>query len=82
MKTYIYKYLPYVSNNWHSGGGAVIITDIDPQDEWNNYVENINLKLEEWEDALKAHALPEPDMVYECSATEKAVIVFEDAGCC
>lgn len=82
MKTYIYKYLSNVSNNYHSGGGVVIITDIDPQDEWDEYATNVNLSLEDWEDPINKQALPEPDMSFTCDATEKAVFVFEDAGCC
>ena len=82
MKTYIYQYVSNVSNNYHSGGGLVIITDGDPQDDWNEYVDNVNSSLEEWEHNFEQSTLPKADMEYECSATEKAVFVFEDAGCC
>lgn len=82
MKTYIYKYLSNITTNYHSGGGLLIVTDIDPQDEWNNYVDVNNYSVDAWETNFNKFILPEPDMVYECSATEKAVFVFEDAGCC
>ena len=73
MKLYLYQVaLSPVTNNWHDGGGVVVITDGDPDAVW--------LKSNEGWDA--ATALGTPDLVLETDATQEQVFVFPDAGCC
>lgn len=71
-KLYIYEYVDDVSNNYHSGGGLVIITSGNPSDVWR--AERRNPDRED---------LGEPDRIIDVADTEAdAVYPFQDAGCC
>lgn len=83
MKTYVWEYVSGITTNWHSGGGILIITDIDPQDEWKEYRHNTIASGESWNDNESiVKELPEPDFSYDCAADFKGIWVFPDAGCC
>lgn len=75
MKTYIWQYVAGITSSWHDGGGIVIITSRPYNEVWKEY-------LIECEEEVECQELPEPDLIYECSALEEKVFVFEDAGCC
>jgi hypothetical protein len=83
MKTYVWEFVSQVTTDWHNGGGLLIITDIDPQDQWKEYRENKINHGESWESWDKlTEKLPEPDFSYDCYADFRGVWVFPDAGCC
>lgn len=67
---YIYEYVEGVTENWHSGGGVLIITSGDPQAAWDaSDRPDTNLGAVD-------RVVDVPDY------TEDAIIVFPDAGCC
>ena len=73
-KVYIYEWVHRVTNSYHCGGGACIVTDKDPQDEWNAYAK---------EQEIAECSLGEPTLVLDTSTEVKnKVIVFPDEGCC
>lgn len=86
MRTYIWKYLDRISNQWHNGGGLVIITGHNPDYDWKSYksqmVENAEYKWEKEDWEKLRDDLPEPDFVYECESIAPKVLVFGDNGCC
>lgn len=75
MKTYIFDYISDLTDNYHSGGGLVIIAD-NKEDAKELYAsKNFDVEFyDEWWDDLS--------MEYECLAEEKNVFIFPDAGCC
>ena len=73
MKTYIWQYVVGITDNWHDGGGIVIITSRSYNDAWKEHLAEKEVECKE---------LPEPDLSYECNALEEKVFLFEDAGCC
>jgi hypothetical protein len=79
MKIYIWTYLEGVTNNYHDGGGVVIITNRDPQEVWDDCREKPRADF--WGDCPELE-LPEADIVYTVDATEEKIIVFPDTGCC
>ena len=74
MKTYVWHNLENLTDRWHTEGGLLIITDGEPLTDWLKYRDDRTPDLRE--------DLPEPDLTFNCDATEKAVYVFEDSGCC
>ena len=75
-KVYVYEDLETVSNNWHSGGGAVIITDRSPQEVWHSHFTKKGLTN------IAELKLPKPNQTIECSDSPEVVTIFMDAGCC
>ena len=77
MKAYVYGYVRDLTDNWHDGGGAVVVTDGDPMADLAAHVNR---------DADGATTLtPEPEgepVVFETALTEPRVWIFPDAGCC
>lgn len=71
MKLYIWNYLEGLTDNYHSGGGLVIITDRDPNEAWRDYSSKGPLR-----------ELPEADTTVEVVSDKEQVWVFPDAGCC
>lgn len=82
MKTYIWQYVAGITDNWHDGGGVLIITSRFYNDAWKEYVDKYQTEKGEYENDIECKELPDPDLSYECSASEEKVFVFEDAGCC
>lgn len=83
MKTYIWEYLPGLTQNFHDGGGLVIITSRDPQEVINEHVEAYNDDEGNWREPMDDIKLPEPTFTYLCDPeTEEKIFVFEDSGCC
>lgn len=73
MKTYIWQYVAGITDNLHDGGGIVIITSRSYNDAWKEHLAEEDVECKE---------LPEPDLSYECTASEEKVFLFEDSGCC
>jgi hypothetical protein len=83
MKTYVYDYVGGLTTNWHSGGALLIITDGDPQEDWNTYRLDQIANGEDWHDNEGlTKELPTPTLVYGCSGVDKQLLIFEDSGCC
>ena len=82
MKIFVWEGTRPVSNNYHDGGGLLIIAaNLDRARElWSEYVDN----LSEWEKFEgKGATDKEPDRVYFTEPdTEETVLVFPDSGCC
>lgn len=75
-QVYVYEWVDPVSDNYHTEGGLVIITDRDPQTVWNE--QNLSTS-----DGVKPGTLPRPDAVYECtSEAAERVFTFPNSGCC
>lgn len=74
MKLYIYESIyTGLTNNWHSGGSAIVITDSDePFEVLREYVGT-------YPEPLEFEGEP---IVYEVESKEQAIFVFPDAGCC
>lgn len=85
MKTYIWQYLDGITDQYHDGGGLVIITEQTPDYEWKAYKSRMVNDTDEWEaerwEQLRDD-LPEPDISYQCELAFPQVIVFGDNGCC
>ena len=84
-KVYIYESLDRVSTYYHDGGGAVIITDGEPQDAWYDHFKSASDKAKYDKAQLLEIAqvqLPEADIVLNTDDVDKQVIIFKDAGCC
>lgn len=81
MKQYIYDYIDGMTDNYHSGGGLVIITAGDPQETLNRDYER---DWAEFDSKFPAPTLPEKaDHVYELAGTPaECVLIFPDTGCC
>ena len=76
MKAYVYNYVDGLTDNWHDGGGLLIITEGDPQ-------QALNLELAGHEPYKQAPTLPEPDAIYKVhKGQEEKVFIFPDSGCC
>ena len=71
MKLYIWNYLGGLTDNYHSGGGLVIVTDRDPNEAWREYTYKGPLT-----------ELPTADAIMEVVSDKEQVWVFPDAGCC
>lgn len=77
-KAYVYSYPDCaLTDNWHSGGGLLIVTDSDPDEAWKASPQR---ELVEKRDAGD---LGKPDHVLDVSEdAPDLVLVFPDAGCC
>lgn len=74
MNTYIFKYIDQVSENYHSGGGLLIVAEskeraIELIDD-ESYVEVTD---EEWAEAI---------VIKTFKSEKERLITFPDAGCC
>ena len=80
---YVYDYLPLLTDNWHDGGGLIVITAGDP-------VPLIRVHQEEFQAAAKRRdgvspeiePIPDPVATYETGPGPDVLHVFPDAGCC
>lgn len=76
MKAFVFEYLEYVSDNYHTGGGLFIVAkDKSRAKELISENEAISISDKEWEEVL----------TYDLDTTHTSserVIVFPDAGCC
>ena len=74
MKMFVFEYNGQVSENYHAGGGLMVIAkDKDHVNELIKKEEYIEIKDSEWEDVI----------VYDLKNDEEPrVFVFPDAGCC
>lgn len=82
-RAYVYQYPDCrLTDNWHSGGGLLIVTSDDPEEVWKaspQYRELAGYRHEETE----PERLGAPDHVLEVADdTADLLIVFPDAGCC
>lgn len=80
MKLYIFEGVNWLTQNYHDGGGAVVITDGDPievldqEREKNKWHPDDEMQpLEVFDDFIT---------VLETDATEEKVYIFPNAGCC
>ena len=71
MKVYIYEYVLGITNQWHDGGGLVIITDRDPLDAYN--------ALSDMPDRTE---LPTPENIIDAPTATEKLHIFPDMGCC
>lgn len=84
-KIYVYENLAYVSTNYHTNGGLVIVTDREPKAAWAEYCLSDTKEGDyEYKDYVKMSKAPlgKPDLVLKVESTEEKVIVFPDSGCC
>lgn len=72
MKIHIYHYVDELTDNYHSGGSAVVITDGDP-------LAMLNAKRSADLTPLTGIAA---DLVLNTDAEDEAVFIYPDAGCC
>ncbi len=74
MKIYIFKDVNKLTNNYHSGGGLVIIAE--NKDDCLEIIKNkkeININKKEWSKCIS----------YELKGKyKKEYYIFPDAGCC
>lgn len=75
MKTFIWKDLTVMSYHWHSDGGIVAIA---------NSLERAReiIRSEDGPELTSDALTTEPDLIYDCAATEEVVLYFPNAGCC
>ena len=71
-KIWIFEYLEKVSNNYHEGGGLVVVSSNLEQAKFDVKAQkDIEVSDEDWSNALAGKTdLP------------KRIIVFPDSGCC
>ena len=72
MKLYIFEEVWNLTDNYHSSGGCVVITDGDPFE--------IIYKNRDDDEALEFDE--ELVTVLETDATEESLVIFPNAGCC
>lgn len=72
MKVFIWSHLSQVSDNYHSGGGVVVIAE--------SLEEAISMANSE-PGCCIGHQ-DKPSCVVECLEGEKQVFIFPNAGCC
>lgn len=74
MKMYVFQYNDQVSENYHSGGGLMVIAkNTEHVKELIEKEEYIKITNDEWQEVI----------VYELKEDEKPrIFVFPDAGCC
>lgn len=70
MRLYVYEYVHGLTDNFHQGGGATIITDRDPD----------VVLAEVAYDLDPDHS--EPVVLGDVDADEEQVFIFPDSGCC
>ena len=72
MRVFVWDYVDDLTDSYHSGGGLVVVAEsVEAAQSLAREVERASLTL------------PEPDAVYELSASaEPKVWVFPDSGCC
>lgn len=69
MKAYVYDSVAALTDQWHDGGGALVVTDGDP--------------VEALREATGLESIPDaPVVVYDVVPTEPRVFIFPDAGGC
>ena len=78
MKLYIWNYLEGLTDNYHSGGGLVIVTDRDASEALDAY----NGDTRDYSSKGTLRELPEADTTMEVVSDKEQVWVFPDAGCC
>ena len=79
MKVYIYEYIENITENYHGGGGLVIITDRDPLDVFN---EHVGERRADTGEPMRRDSLPTPGNIVEAVSATERIHVFPDAGCC
>ena len=85
MRLYVWNNIEGITDNYHDGGGVVMMTARPVQEVWDEYRESLG---NEWPD--HSHlvgirtTLPEADYVSEVVPKENKELfrVFPDAGCC
>lgn len=83
MKTYIWEYLPGLTQNFHDGGALIIVTNREPQEVFDQYVEEYNEDEGNWREPMDTVELPKPTFSYSCDPKmEEKMFIFEDSGCC
>lgn len=84
MKLYIYSDVNGITDNYHSGGGLVIITDRAPATVWREHVEALPKRSGLYPENLDPDALGKklPDLVVGIDERPERIFVFRDAGCC
>ena len=82
-KLYIYESAACaVSNAYHSGGGALVITSGDPDEAWRASAEHKSI-ISKYGCPNDDGVLGEPDHVIPVpDSTADLVVAFPDAGCC
>ena len=86
MKIFIWKLLDKVSENYHSGGGLIVIAkDFDRAKELiaeKNYISIMEEEIDR-EEGTKSLKEVLPDLTLSIMDDAKEdVIIFPDAGCC
>lgn len=79
MKTYIWQYLDGLTDDYHDGGGLVIVTDRKPRAA---LIASIEPKWTHLVGKYEALDLSHPDLVLDTPAANEVVYVFPDRGCC
>lgn len=82
MKLYVYNYLYNLTDNYHNGGGAVVVTDRDPRVVLQEHREATRDDYYQDEPLQEIGSEDVTPLVYEVAETEERVIIFPDAGCC
>lgn len=85
MRLYVWDFIEGITDNYHDGGGVVMMTARPVQEVWDEYRERLG---NEWPDHSRPvdvrTTLPEADYVSEVVPKENKELfrVFPDAGCC
>lgn len=74
MKVFVFEYIDKVSEEYHEGGGLLIVAKTEERaKELINAEEYVNVTAKEWTEVVVIDAMPD---------AEERLIVFPDAGCC
>jgi hypothetical protein len=86
MKIWIFNYIDELTENYHGSGGLVVIAKNESARD-----KLINANKDEFNHCWRDEEAPYPIIskeemekviCFECDATEEAIFVFPDAGCC
>lgn len=84
MKLYIYSDVVGITDNYHNGGGLVIITDRAPATVWHEHVDALPKSSGMYPENIDPDALEGklPDLVVGIVERPERIFIFPDSGCC
>ena len=85
MRLYVWNDIDGITDNYHDGGGVVMMTARPVQEVWDEYRKSLLNRHKDYTRLVGIRAtLPEADYVSEVAPKENKELfrVFPDAGCC
>lgn len=81
MKVFVWKWLPVVSDNWHSDGGLVVFAETLERAKELAAMNGVRWEPKQDEPVEEWNRL-DPDEIRSVEGGVEAVYIMPDAGCC